>query len=131
MVSLQKRRSPENRHRGWQAAGNQRNDAVEIQNPDKICNALRAELVGSSHCTAAGVTASGYMPVLMLCRELLKAGHDPAAEMHVYRGPTLCLTVRTIGQATALEIRGDGVGFRYRPKLGTAPPIASLTEGPQ
>jgi hypothetical protein len=34
-----------------------------------------------------------------LCRKLVAAGHDPATVMHVYRGQTLALKVRAIGEA--------------------------------
>ena len=87
---------------------------------------IRAELRGASHCTAAGVTASGYMPVLAICRALVHDGIDPATSLECYRGDVLCLTVRAIGQPAGLEIRGHGVGFRHRPKLGIAPPIAPI-----
>jgi hypothetical protein len=58
------------------------------------------------------------------------AGHDPSLPMHVYRGRTLALKVRSIGEGARLAIRGDGVGFRFEksPSEGvcgqdTAPPV--------
>ena len=59
---------------------------------------LRAELIGSRRCSAVGITATGNAPVLTLCRRLIEAGHDPAARLEAYRGTTLCLRVRSIGE---------------------------------
>jgi hypothetical protein len=42
--------------------------------------------------------------VRALCRSLLEAGHDPATSMEVYRGPTLTLRVRSIGEAAKLTV---------------------------
>jgi hypothetical protein len=42
--------------------------------------------------------------VIALCRKL--AGHDPAARLEVYRGTTLALTVRSIGEGSRLVIIG-------------------------
>ena len=38
---------------------------------------IRAELIGSNECAAAGLTISGRAPVLALCRQLIADGHDP------------------------------------------------------
>jgi hypothetical protein len=86
--------------------------------------AIVTRLVGSDIATALGLTAQSSSPVLLLCRRLVDAGHDPATLMHAYRGDTLALIVRSIGDAARLEIRGDGVGFRPSPKMGAASPIA-------
>src|SRR5205823_8040906 len=92
--------------------------------------ALRAELTtiaGTHIATAEGIGVSGDSSVLGLCRALIEAGHDPATPLNVYRGDTLSLRVRSIGEGAALEIAGDGIGFRrtkrkasYKP--GAAPP---------
>jgi hypothetical protein len=76
---------------------------------------IRAELSGSSICTVSSMTAVANAPVLAMCRRLLDAGHDPATRMEVYRGETLALIVRSIGEAAALEL-GDR-GFK-RPQEG-------------
>ena len=55
---------------------------------------------------AEGITVTIGSPVLALCRKLVEAGHDPATPMQVYRGDTLCLTVRSIGEAAELEVVG-------------------------
>jgi hypothetical protein len=74
--------------------------------------AVRAELSGSTRCSALGITAAANAPVLALCRQLIAAGLDPDSAMAVYRNGTLALRVRSIGEAARLEINGDGTGFR-------------------
>jgi hypothetical protein len=82
-----------------------------------------ATLSGSDTCTALGVTAQSSSPVLLLCRHLTDAGHDPATPMQVFRGETLALTVRAIGEAARLEINAYGTGFRPRREADAAPPV--------
>ena len=53
----------------------------------------------------------GYFPVLALCRALVGAGYDPGRPLHVYRGKTLALTVRSIGEGARLRVSGSGTGF--------------------
>jgi hypothetical protein len=67
--------------------------------------AIRARLAESSTCSAAGKTAIGPAPVLTLCRQLVAAGLDPNHALEVYRGPTLALFVRNIGEAARLTVR--------------------------
>jgi hypothetical protein len=93
--------------------------AADIK-PDKI----RAELAFSDTCTAAGITARGHAPALALCRQLLDAGHDPATRLQCWRGSTLCLTVRSIGEGARLEISDDPPRFKRRREPVAAPPIA-------
>jgi hypothetical protein len=90
---------------------------------------IRAELSGSDRCRALGIEARSPAPVLALCRLLLAAGLDPARALEAYRGAVLCLRVRSIAEGAALEIGGDGVGFRPASRVGTAPPIAPAHEG--
>jgi hypothetical protein len=66
---------------------------------------ITAHLAGSNTCSAAGISAKGNAPVLKLCRRLLEAGHGPATPLHVYRGATLALTVRSIGEGAQLTVR--------------------------
>jgi hypothetical protein len=87
-------------------------------------NPFRAELDGSTVCTACDIQVRGTAPVLTLCRQLLAAGLDPDHALEVYRGATLALRVRSIGEAAGLEIGGDGTSFRPRRKPDTASPIA-------
>jgi hypothetical protein len=59
--------------------------------------------------------------VCALCRRLIEAGHDPAEPMEVYRGATLALHVRSIGEAAGLTVREVGgprfVRAREAPEL--------------
>ena len=85
--------------------------------------AIVARLVGSDIATALGLTAQSSSPVLALCRELVAAGHVPATPMHDYRGDTLALIVRSIGEAIRLRIGSHGVGFEADPQCGARPPM--------
>ena len=85
--------------------------------------AIRAELAGSDTCTAEGIKAKGKTPVLNLCRQLLAVGLDPDSALEVYRNGTLALKVRSIGEAAAIEINGEGTGFRRPRESATAPPV--------
>jgi hypothetical protein len=52
------------------------------------------------------VTVSGRnAPVLALCRALIEAGHDPNTPLEAYRGATLCLRVRSIGEGAKLTVK--------------------------
>jgi hypothetical protein len=84
---------------------------------------VRCELNGTGTAVATGITVKSTTPVLTLCRRALAAGLDPNLPMEVFRGDTLALRIRSIGEAAGLEIRGDGVGFRPAAGLGTAPPV--------
>jgi hypothetical protein len=69
----------------------------------------RAELGGDT-CTALGIIAKSGSPVLSLCRKLVEAGHNPAMPLEAYRGETLCLRVRSIGEAATLRMDTDNTG---------------------
>ncbi|HEY9460915.1 MAG TPA: hypothetical protein VIR04_08950, partial [Paralcaligenes sp.] len=61
---------------------------------------LTAHLTGDNMCRMGGIyPRQGSAPVLALCRELIAAGYDPSAQLQVYRGSTLCLLVRSVGEA--------------------------------
>jgi len=85
--------------------------------------AIVATLSGSDTCTALGLTAQSSSPVLPLCCRLVDAGHDPATPMHAYRGDTLALIVRSIGEAIRLRIGSHGAGFEADPECGARPPM--------
>jgi hypothetical protein len=72
---------------------------------------IKAYITGASTCMAEGITATGNAPVLELCRKLIEAGHDPRRPLHAYRGYTLALKVRSIGEGAKYAV-GDS-------KLGT------------
>jgi len=69
-----------------------------------------AELIGDDTCTAAGITARSPAPALALCRQLLAAGLDPDRALEVYRGATLALRIRSIGEGAQLTVRDDNRG---------------------
>jgi hypothetical protein len=66
---------------------------------------IRIGLVGNDTATAAGLTVVAHSPVLAMCRRLVAAGDDPATPLEAYRGPMLCLRVRSIGEGAALTVR--------------------------
>jgi hypothetical protein len=68
---------------------------------------IRAELSKSDTCTAEGFTVRANAPVLGLCRKLVDAGYDPDRPLHCYRGDTLCLKIRSIGEGAKLTVRED------------------------
>ena len=71
---------------------------------------------GDDHAEALGIEASG---VIVLCRALIRAGHDPNLPLHAYRGATLALIATSIGEAATLRVAR--VGFvrdrKYRPPV--------------
>ena len=87
---------------------------------------IHAALSGSTICSAAGQVAIGHTPVLALCRQLIAAGFAPATPVEVYRGNTLALRVRTIGEAARLRVGSHGVGFEALPEC-TAGPLVRRT----
>jgi hypothetical protein len=92
--------------------GEQRQDACPQKALDDVAVAqvIRAELIGNNTAVAVGIRVQGYAPILKLCRGLLARGMDPATPLEAWRGSTLCLKVRSIGAAAALEIRPSGTG---------------------
>ena len=91
----------------------------------KFIEVIRAELVGSDQCSAAGITVTAPAPVLALCRELLAAGHDRETWLEAFRGGVMCLRVKGIGKGAALAIDETRARFRrweaYSPARVTAP----------
>jgi len=86
---------------------------------------IRAELIGSDRCSAAGLTASGHAPVLALARLLIDAGHNPVTPLEVWRGDRVCLHVRSIGEAARLRVASHGVGFEVVSERTAGPPVSS------
>jgi hypothetical protein len=65
------------------------------------------------------VAAEGYsvrhqLPVIAMCRLLVAEGFDPASPMHVYRGDTLALKIRSIGEAATLRPSARPPRARWR-----------------
>jgi hypothetical protein len=89
----------------WQPDGPEDSPARYVR------QAIRAELRGDDICDARGITVRSSSPVLVLCRKLVQAGHDPATPLEAYRGDTLCLRVRSIGEGARLQINSQGRGF--------------------
>ena len=85
---------------------------------------IRDKLSGSDTCTALGITLRGHAPILLLCRRLIEAGHDPNRPLHTYRNETLCLTISSISAGACLEVNAKGTGFIRHPVVRTAPPVA-------
>lgn len=85
-------------------------------------NPIRAELKGDDRALACGFVMHTSSPLLALCRTLVDAGHDPSTPLEAYRNDTLCLRIRSIGEAARLEIDG-GCRFVRARKPRTAPPM--------
>ena len=91
---------------------------------------VRATLVGADRCEAEGISTRGYAPVLDLCRELVAAGLHPTSPLEAWRGDTLSLRVRSIGEGARLAIEDDPHGtprlrrWRERPQgYGAGSPV--------
>jgi hypothetical protein len=97
--------------RSGQAVARRTARPVEKSGPMTRTNTIEAKLTGDAICTAEGHTVKAGTPVIVLCRALVEAGYDPASRMEVWRGDTLALKVRRIGEAARLCIAGKGNGF--------------------
>ena len=93
---------------------------------------MRANLADDDTATAAGITVTGASPVLALCHKLLTAGYDPAMPLEVYRGETLALRVRSIGEAAGLRVTADVTGrpiFKREETRATASLVSYSGQG--
>jgi hypothetical protein len=90
---------------------------------------IRAELIGSDQCSALGMVATGHAPLLTLCRLLIEAGHHLATPLEAYRGETLALRVRSIGEAARLRVATHGVGFEPSAECTGALPVRGSGRG--
>jgi hypothetical protein len=97
------------------------------QDQERRSNCIRAELTGSDTATALGIVAHGSNPIIQLCRLLTSSGIDPATPLEAWRGTTLALTVRCIGEAAELRVNPRGTGFL---KAISAVPTASPIDSP-
>jgi hypothetical protein len=84
---------------------------------------IRAELSGDGRASAVGITTTGNAPALTLCRRLIEAGLDPALPLEAYRGTTLSLRVRSIGEGAKLTVYE---GTRGRPRFKLTSDLARL-----
>jgi hypothetical protein len=97
---------------------------------------IRATLAGSDRCEAGGISVRGYAAVLKLCRELVAAGFNPASRLEAWRGDTLCLRIRSIGEAARLTVTDDRHGTpRLRCHQGSqgyvsASPVVPIADRP-
>jgi hypothetical protein len=82
----------------------------------RMSNAILAHLSSDTIVTALGLTVTSGIPVLALCGKLVESStYASSTPLNAYRGDTLCLKVRSIGEAAKLEISASkGVGFRPR-----------------
>jgi hypothetical protein len=65
---------------------------------------VRIDLAGADTASALGLTVQGRIPVLSLCRQLVAASRDPAEPAEAYRGTTLALRIRSLGEAAGLTV---------------------------
>jgi hypothetical protein len=98
---------------------------------------IRATLIGSDHCEIDGVVARGHAPVPGLRRALLEAGYDPCRPLDAYRGDSIALKIRTIGEGAAHTVednrRGTPSFRRWRKpseRSGAASPSACDSNRP-
>src|SRR5262249_48308624 len=87
----------------------------------------RAELAWDDTCTALGIVVRSPSPVLVLCRKLIEAGHNPSTPLEAYRGSTLALRVKSIGQAAQMEVNGILGSYLLGQASGEQPPLRVLS----
>jgi hypothetical protein len=63
---------------------------------------FRCDLVGNDGAIAGDIMARGPLDI---CRRLLAAGADPAAELLCYRNGQIALRIRSIGDGAKLIVR--------------------------
>jgi hypothetical protein len=93
-----------------------------------MTNAIVAQLSSDSIASVAGSTIAVHIgsPVLALCRKLTEAGYPSSAEVECYRGETLSLHVRSIGEAAKLYVAATTTGrpvFRREHNRAPASPM--------
>ena len=77
-----------------------------------MSNSIIAHLSSDSYASALNFTVRSPSPVLALCRKLIESGtYGSSVPLDAYRGATLCLRVRSIGEGAALAINSKGTGF--------------------
>ena len=82
-----------------------------------MSNAIIAHLSSDTIVTALGLTVTSGIPVLALCRKLIESStYASSTPLNAYRGDTLSLKVRSIGEAAKLEISGGKGAGSFRPR---------------
>jgi len=92
--------------------------------PPRSRTTIRAEIVGEEYICRTAAVETHARSLRALCGKLIEAGIDPAAPLEVYRGTTMALRVRSIGEGARLETASNGVGFRWAREAGQAPDSA-------
>jgi len=87
----------------------------------QVMKPIRAQLSSDSIASSCGISVDTGSPVLALCRELVAAICDPAVKLQAFRGDTLCLTIRSIGEAAGLQVKTGGTGFERASERRLAP----------
>ena len=85
--------------------------------------AITAKLIGSDTIICAGKTTISLTPILTLCRELLVEGFKPETPLAAFRDGRLAVSIRSIGEAAALEINARGTAFIRKPDRRMAAPV--------
>jgi hypothetical protein len=98
---------------------------VSETSPRQICAQapIFAALVSSDRCEAEGIAGRGSAPVFALCRALVVAGFNPGSPLEAWRGDTLCLRIRSIGESVGLRVASHGIGFERILECTGASPI--------
>jgi len=91
--------------------------------PEQTAPPFVAELTGEDTATACGVRVRSSSPVLALCRSLIAAGLTPDQSLIVYRKGTEALRIRSIGEASQLEINSKGTGFVWARAVRAGSPM--------
>jgi hypothetical protein len=77
---------------------------------------LIAQLIGQDRAQAGDVVAKSRTPIFTLCRELVASGANPDSSLECYRGPVMCIRVKSIGIGAKLTIKeNDWVGPKVVP----------------
>jgi hypothetical protein len=99
------------RTKGADISGALRHELIPGWKDRAVHTPILGELSSDNWCRIGTVTATGKTPVLAACRALLAQGVNPDTAVEIYRGATLALRVRSIGEAAALEMNSKGTGF--------------------
>jgi hypothetical protein len=77
---------------------------------------IRAVIVKADECAALSQKVRASAPILSLCRKLIASGYDPALPLHAYRGDTLALKVRSIGEGAQYTVGDNKLGTPIFPR---------------